>query len=352
MNDRDPNHFFASQNTCEGFRCYFDTVFSQDSLKELWIVKGGPGTGKSHLMRSLARTWQEQGHRVELFACSSDPSSLDGVLRPDDNVAVIDGTPPHAAEALYPGCVTNLLNTGAFWDRQALAAQAPLLRQLTREKARATERAYAFLRALGHLQEEQTRLASLDLQEDKLNRAAQRFVAKELKGLRPGSRQVRLISTWNKFGLMRLDTLEQLARRRCLVCDRYRTGYLFLNRLLAAVDATVWVAYAPGKEPRPEALYYPQSGLCVVCAEKKEWEDGFGSADRYVNMERFLCPESLREHRQKLRFGQKCIQSLEEGAREAFGRAAGLHAQLEEGYTRAMDLTALAQWENGLCQRI
>ena len=72
MNDRDPNHFFASQNTCEGFRCYFDTVFSQDSLKELWIVKGGPGTGKSHLMRSLARAWQEQGHRVELFACSSD----------------------------------------------------------------------------------------------------------------------------------------------------------------------------------------------------------------------------------------------------------------------------------------
>ena len=71
--------FFASSNSSEGFKSYYPEVFAR--ANRLYVIKGGPGTGKSSLMRRAAAAAEKKGFATEHYFCSSDPSSLDGVLK-------------------------------------------------------------------------------------------------------------------------------------------------------------------------------------------------------------------------------------------------------------------------------
>ena len=98
--------YFAAANTGSGFVSYFSEIFDPDEMKKLYIIKGGPGTGKSTLAGKLADAAEERGHTVTRYLCSSDPSSLDGIMIEDLRVGVIDGTAPHAAAATAPISMT------------------------------------------------------------------------------------------------------------------------------------------------------------------------------------------------------------------------------------------------------
>lgn len=62
------------------------------------IVKGRGGTGKSTLMRKVADKAIELGYSVEIYPCSFDLESLDGVVIPALSTAMFDGTPIHVLE--------------------------------------------------------------------------------------------------------------------------------------------------------------------------------------------------------------------------------------------------------------
>ena len=48
--------YFASANGYTGFRSYFDTVYKSENFDKIIILQGGPGSGKSSLMKALAMT--------------------------------------------------------------------------------------------------------------------------------------------------------------------------------------------------------------------------------------------------------------------------------------------------------
>lgn len=93
--------YFLGANTPEGFCSHYNTLFDDDRIRELLILKGGPGCGKSTLMRRVSQAAQEKGFDVEQILCSSDPDSLDGVIIPQRGLALVDGTAPHVAVTMY-----------------------------------------------------------------------------------------------------------------------------------------------------------------------------------------------------------------------------------------------------------
>ena len=101
--------YFAASNSFDGFKSNFDGVFSPLKLKKLFILKGGPGTGKSTLMREVAKNF-DGVLTVTNILCSSDTASLDGVLLERDGtiVAIADGTAPHVIEPRFPGAVEEI----------------------------------------------------------------------------------------------------------------------------------------------------------------------------------------------------------------------------------------------------
>ena len=89
-NNRKPLHFFLGANTPQGFVSRFDQLANPAEGWREFVLKGGPGTGKSSLIRKVAE-------HIELIHCSSDVDSLDGVILPEIKTSIADGTSPHVS---------------------------------------------------------------------------------------------------------------------------------------------------------------------------------------------------------------------------------------------------------------
>jgi ABC-type nitrate/sulfonate/bicarbonate transport system ATPase subunit len=94
MNNALETRYFLSAMTGAGYYA-LHRQFLRPPERYFCILKGGPGCGKSSLMRRVAQAMEEKGASVEYIACSGDPDSLDAVVFPALNTAIVDGTAPH-----------------------------------------------------------------------------------------------------------------------------------------------------------------------------------------------------------------------------------------------------------------
>ena len=115
---------FLGANTPQGFISFFDELYNPYENCRAYIIKGGPGTGKSTLMKKVCAEAESRGYAVEKVYCSSDPDSLDGLIVPEVGVSIADGTSPHTLEPRFPGACENIINLGECWDKDSLRCKA------------------------------------------------------------------------------------------------------------------------------------------------------------------------------------------------------------------------------------
>jgi hypothetical protein len=60
-----------------------------------YFIKGRPGTGKSTILKKLAKKAKEKGYDVEVYHCGFDPNSLDMVVVRELGFTIFDSTAPH-----------------------------------------------------------------------------------------------------------------------------------------------------------------------------------------------------------------------------------------------------------------
>ncbi len=85
--------YFLGANAPGGFYSLYSQLMPQ--ARAIYILKGGPGCGKSTLMKRVGARMEEAGVETEYVLCSGDPASLDGLILPGLGVALVDGTAPH-----------------------------------------------------------------------------------------------------------------------------------------------------------------------------------------------------------------------------------------------------------------
>ena len=74
--------FYLGANSPGGFHSLYDELLRPEEARSIYILKGGPGCGKSSLMRRVGEAMEDLGLDVEYIACSGDPDSLDAVVIP------------------------------------------------------------------------------------------------------------------------------------------------------------------------------------------------------------------------------------------------------------------------------
>lgn len=144
---------FLGANTPQGFRSEYATLQNDPRIRRLLIIKGGPGCGKSTLMKTLGTRAEECGWEVERIFCSSDPDSLDGVLIPELGLALTDGTAPHVVEPKICGCGENYVNLGRCYRETELRALTPAIRAAQAANAACYGPVYGCLRGAAALAE-------------------------------------------------------------------------------------------------------------------------------------------------------------------------------------------------------
>ena len=337
------NRFFASANSQNGFVSFFPKIFNPLLLDRIYIIKGGPGTGKSGLMKTLSAIAKEKGYTVEEFLCSSDPSSLDGIIIKEKGLAFLDGTAPHTTDPLYPGVVENIINTGSFWNSEILMEKKESVISLIQRKNRAYRRAYHFLKAGGEIRYELERIGCLAFNQDKF----EDFFTRLVKNIRPEDKEykeeIRLISAINQKGLIKLDSFEAASTKVFRILDVLGTGSILLERLLNHArekQISVTVSYSCFNTNKLDALYFPNQSLTFCITDREENPEDEKKLYRYINMSRFVIKETIKENKQKIKFGKKCYETVLEGAIEAFADAGETHSELEKIFISAMDFAS------------
>lgn len=138
---------YPGGNTGEGFYSYYHYVLPPEQANRIFILKGGPGGGKSTLMRYLSDNMLQRGYDVELHYCSSDLESLDAVVFPQIGVALMDGTAPHSRDPKYPGAVDEIVDLGQYWNGQELRNRREEIIAASQAASRSFQSAYRALMA-------------------------------------------------------------------------------------------------------------------------------------------------------------------------------------------------------------
>lgn len=139
--------YFPGNNTPDGYYSFFDYILPWKNARRIIIIKGGPGVGKSTMIRKISKELTEKGLDIELLHCTADSDSLDGLIVKDYNIAVVDGTAPHIIEPKYPGCVDEIVNFGEYWYESGLQKQKDSIFFLQEKVKSLYKRVYKYLKA-------------------------------------------------------------------------------------------------------------------------------------------------------------------------------------------------------------
>ncbi|MDD3218781.1 MAG: hypothetical protein PHC41_09130 [Lachnospiraceae bacterium] len=146
--------YFAGGNTAYGFCSYFPYILPEAEQKQVYYIKGGPGVGKSTLMKQIGKRMEEAGYRVEYFFCSGDPASLDAVAVPALGAALMDGTAPHIYDPAIPGARDTLVSLGDYLREEQLRTNQDKIIRISREISEYYQQCYAYLGGAGKLMED------------------------------------------------------------------------------------------------------------------------------------------------------------------------------------------------------
>ncbi|MBQ8496358.1 MAG: hypothetical protein IJ489_02755 [Clostridia bacterium] len=331
--------FFAAANTEAGFYSLFNEVFSPDVQKRIYILKGGPGSGKSTLMKRVGAEAEKRGLDTEYIYCSSDTDSLDGILIPALRTAILDGTAPHVCDPIYPGAAERIVNLGEAFDEKALTEKRELISAQIREKNEKYQSAYRFLAAAGKMEKEREALLSPLFLTEKADAAVRRLLS-SFYFMKEGGETHRYISAIGTNGEKTLDTLWLKAKKVYAVTGKHGLAYLFMSRLYRALSAkgiAMTVCRTPLSRLRTEAIFIEGENILFTVCDEKQAE----KAEKTVNCLRFIRRETLAARRNRLRFAEKCRDLLVQGALDALHDAGTLHAKTEAIYGKHIDFSKI-----------
>ena len=330
--------FFAGANSGHGFVSYYDSILKDEKIEKIYILKGGPGTGKSSFMKKAAEYATRLGKSVERYICSSDPDSLDGVVI-DGRYAILDGTAPHTVDPHLAGVRDEIINLGVFWDDLALKKRASEIEELTKSKGECYKKAYRYLSAYENICELNSAITVPYFLGDKAKRSIDRIFSRLSLG--GGYRaDSGIISSVGMKGKVRYDTYERFADKIFLIDDCLDSGHIYLRYVMEKArltDTPIRVSYDPVCCDRPNAVFL--CGGRVVFAVLGGDGALYESETVRINMKRFFDATS-KEVRAEFRLNTKLAESVMDSALEALRAAGEYHFALEEIYASCMDFAA------------
>lgn len=338
--------YFLGGNTPSGFYSLYHQLSDPERFRAVYIVKGGPGSGKSTLMRRVERHAQAAGLEAEEVLCSGDPDSLDAVIFPALGAAIVDGTAPHVVEPQCPGVVERYIDLSGCYDRAGLQPlKEPILAAAAEYKGH-YKRVYRCLGAAGELRRDMTELLATQPVQQKLAKRAAGIIGRELKkpSSGDGSAQQRFLSAVTHKGPLTLwDTVDAQASRVYELADNCGLAHHLLTPILTAALAAGHQAVACPDPMAPDRLAHvllPSLSLAFVTSSAEApWPH---RAYRRLRLDAMVDAEACRAAKPRLRFTRRVAAALLEEGVAGLSQAKATHDHLEQLYNPFVDFDGVA----------
>lgn len=320
--------YFSAANGYGGFRSYFDTVFKSDDFDKLFILKGGPGTGKSSLIRNVMEYFHSRGCICEAILCSSDTDSLDGAIIENGahRVGIIDGTAPHARDATVPGAIDEIVNLGENWNSIALEKEREIISNFGEKKRKSYKNAYNYLRIAGFFAFENEELYRKRFNFAKAEKSVD-LILKSISTRGFGKKSVKLKDAFGRNGKESLGYEFDKSTLRIGGCEE--CAVLFMNSVLKRLkEKDISYTRYPSVSSDDVTLAIETYDFAIAVDSKKCEICADDFATPLCNEERALS-ESFKEN----------VLSFEKKSTDCFKEASNNHFKLEEIYKSSMDFS-------------
>lgn len=348
--------YFLGGNTPSGFYSLYHELSDPERMRALYILKGGAGCGKSTLMRRVARHMDAAGVETVEVPCSGDPDSLDALILPQLDAAIVDGTAPHVVEPACAGAVDRYVDLSQYYDWAGLQPIKGEIIAATAEYRGHYKRVYRCLGAAGELHRDMNELLATDAVRQRLVKRARGIIGRELK--RPGSEAGRasqrfLSAVTHKGYLCLWDTVSAQAERVYELSDSYGLAHELLSPILTAALAAGWDVTACPDPMAPDRLAHlivPGLSLAFVTSTpERPWPH---RAYRRLRLDAMTDPELYRISRPRLRFTRKVAAALLEEGVSGLVQAKEAHDRLEQLYNPHVDFNGVTQTADRLAEEL
>ncbi len=349
--------YYAAANTQNGFYSLFNQIFSPEKYKHIYILKGGPGCGKSTLIKRISQKAANSGYAVENYYCSSSPSSLDGVIIPQLSTAILDGTSPHTAEPAYPAACENIINLGSAWNADKAFEFNEKLRELSKAKKDAYTKAYAYLSSCGNAVSVANNCMEKFLLAEKLQKAVARLCTKINAQNQDGKIAAVFTDCVCSHGNVHLDTFERNSQTKYFIKDFARISPVFFEELKNAlvqkgVNLTLALnplnpQYINGVATQDSKISFTMynDDLCRKLDKNQIYY-------KVINLARFCNTDNYKKQKVYCKYAEKAYSVLYNGAIKQLSTAAALHDEIEKIYFNVTDFSVTEKISQDLENKI
>jgi hypothetical protein len=345
-------HMYPGGNTPLGFFSYYRYVIDSQQANRIFVLKGGPGTGKSTLMKKIGLELARQGYDIEFMHCSSDNNSLDGVVIPRLSVAVIDGTAPHMVDPVYPGAVDEIINLGQYWKVEGIRESRNDIIRVNNKIKENFRRAYRYLHTASLLMEDTEAIFEQLLDRGRewlfIHELKQTLFGQGIPSKTPGRQRCLFAAAITPHGFK--DYLDSL-------CSGNKTIRLYApagsstGRILESLkDEAIIHGYdietyfCPMSPHRIEHIVIPALKVSVITAnEYQDISEIISENCTTYNMNDFFDGNELKSYEAHLYFNRLNTDTLIQKAVESIASAKACHDELEKYYIKNMDFDELTE---------
>ncbi|MEJ6950628.1 PRK06851 family protein [Natronospora cellulosivora (SeqCode)] len=350
-------NFFPGGNTPQGFYSYYKYLAFE--AEKVYIIKGGPGTGKSTFMKKIGQEIQDLGYDLEFHWCSSDNTSLDGLVIPELKTALLDGTAPHTIDPLYPGVKEKIINLGDYRNDTVLEENKTNIINLSKEISHKFTQAYSYLEAAYkiymHWKTYYQRSRNISKYKLITNNLKKEYIIK--KDISSGKERHLFASAITPAGSVNhLENLCEDIKNRIIIKGNPGTGKSELIkefcRELEKYDYYILYLHCPLEPEELDAAIIPELDTALIVGTAPHYFEANHKGDHSINLLETCNLEYIKEHNGEILDAEKLYEDMMKRVYYFLRNAKSLHDELEKYYIEAMDFNSINQHREEIRKKI
>ena len=319
-----------------------------------YILKGGPGTGKSQMMKKIADRFAKD-EDVTCFYCSADPDSLDAVMMHTSKVLVVDGTPPHVSEPRFPGVCQEIVGLGQYWDKAVLEKNREKIIKATELNKSMMAGASNYNKALGLICDDTYTCAEGFADRKRIEEAACSFCDSLFENLERktgrGRQSIRQLSVMTRNGYTTLQSAAGSCSKLYILDDElFAASGMFIDFAVARImeygyDTKLSPCLLSGRSISEHLLIDEISTILMTSNPLTKITN---AKAEHIDCSVFYDKDQMQPYEKHFAANHALMDTISGASREMLEDAKLVHDEMEKYYISAMDFEAL----DGICEKI